>query len=181
MLPRAPHPRRRFPSAQLAGFRWLDRHDESRRYIVGPSIEFRLPAGFAVEVDALYQRLGNSANFSIPPGVNLLGVSTENLLSSRQHGNSWEFPVLGKYYFRRASSWQPFLGTGFAFRTIGVHSDTTSLSTDANGVAQTSSTKNDFRLGLDTGVVVAAGIRLHAGHFAFCRNSVIRTGAGTAG
>ena len=152
----------------IGGVSLLDRHDESRRYIVGPSIEFRLPAGFAVEVDALYQRLGDSARFfNIPPGVNLLGVSAENLTNIRQRANSWEFPVLGKYYFRRASSWQPFLGAGFAFRTIGVHSVTTSPSTDANGVPQTSSTKNDFRLGLNAGVVAAAGVRFHAGHFAF--------------
>ncbi len=37
--------------------------DESCPYIVGPSIEFRLPAGFAIEAAALYERLGTSASF----------------------------------------------------------------------------------------------------------------------
>ena len=31
--------------------------DESRPYVIGPSAEVRLPAGFAIEVDALYRRL----------------------------------------------------------------------------------------------------------------------------
>ena len=59
------------------GIRFTDAsggQDESRPYIVGPSIEFRLPAHFAIEVDALYQRIGNTSTFNfsgitIPPGV----------------------------------------------------------------------------------------------------------------
>ena len=31
---------------------------ESKRYIVGPAVDIRLPKRFSVEVDALYQRFG---------------------------------------------------------------------------------------------------------------------------
>ncbi|MGH9614319.1 MAG: hypothetical protein ACRD4P_14695, partial [Bryobacteraceae bacterium] len=65
--------------------------DESRRFIVGPSIEFRLPAGFAIEADALYQRIGNSTGISNPQGVNLTkSLVTQSLFSNRQRGNDWE-------------------------------------------------------------------------------------------
>jgi hypothetical protein len=33
----------------------IGQQDESRPYIVGPSVEVRLPAGFVIEVDALYR------------------------------------------------------------------------------------------------------------------------------
>jgi hypothetical protein len=37
-------------------------HDESRPYIIGPSLEVRLPAGFAIEADGLYQRIGSTVD-----------------------------------------------------------------------------------------------------------------------
>src|SRR5262245_61142180 len=92
-------------------------HDDSRRGLVGPSVEVRLPAGFAVEADALYRRVGYSYSYS------LLGP-TAGFYSARVRGNSWEFPVLGKYYFqRRLKGWQPFAGTGWALRTVQYHTD----------------------------------------------------------
>lgn len=51
----------------------------TNRYAIGPFVEIRLPARFAVEVDALYR----SYDFSSPAGH--VGVG------------SWEFPVLAKY------------------------------------------------------------------------------------
>ena len=88
--------------------------DESRPYIVGPSVEIRLPAGFAIEVDALYRRVGNTFGFNfsgIDAGSNV--VPTTSFYIDRQRGNYWEFPFLGKYYFRpRTTAWQPFLEHG---------------------------------------------------------------------
>ncbi len=59
----------------------------TNRYIIGPTVEFRLPFGFGVEVDALYRRLHYSS------GNTALGVVTQN----RTTGDAWEFPVLAKY------------------------------------------------------------------------------------
>jgi hypothetical protein len=42
-----------FPRCSIQNYK-----DESRPYTIGPSVEFRLPVGFAVEIDALYRRLG---------------------------------------------------------------------------------------------------------------------------
>ena len=119
-----------------------ERFDQSRPYTVGPSVEFALPARFAVEANALYSRFGSSL---------LPAVSSAN----RMRGNSWEFPVLGKYYFsERSSSIQPFAAAGVAFRQIWLDES------------------NDSRLGrrvdstdVAVGAVVAGGVALKAGRF----------------
>ena len=122
----------------LGGVPFLDTNqggDESRPYIVGPSVEIRLPAGFAIEVDALYQRIGSTSGFnfsSIGAGLNV--VPATSFYINRQRGNDWEFPFLGKYHFRpRTAGWQPFLSTGWALRTVSFHQDISETVIDANG------------------------------------------------
>lgn len=145
--------------------------DESRPYIVGPSVEVHLFGGFAVEADALYQRLGASFTFS---PFSLLAGSSVSLAGSsisyeaiRQRGNAWEFPLLGKYYFRsRTSAWRPYLATGYNFRTIGVHTAGTVILTDQNGMPHTSSFRQSFRSDLGIGATFAGGVRLRAGRIA---------------
>jgi hypothetical protein len=129
--------------------------DQSRPYIVGGSAEVQLPAGFALEADALYRRVGNTAFFGIASGI-VSAVSTD-----RQRGNSWEFPLLGKYYFRRTSAWQPFVGTGFAFRTVGVKDNATLVTSASPGFSQTSLVQSSFREPLEVGATVAGGVRFH--------------------
>ena len=78
-----------------------ERADDSKQYVIGPSFEMGLPARFAVEVNALYSRFGVS------------GFGTS------RRGNSWEFPVLGKYYFAdRDAAVQPYASSGFSVRNI---------------------------------------------------------------
>lgn len=122
--------------------------DESRPYIVGPSVEIRLPANFAIEIDALYRRVGNSLAYPTPWGA----------VFNRDRGNSWQFPFLGKYYFRSASEgWQPFVGTGWSLRETWVHSDGSSPQ----------AYHFDYRDRLDVGAVASAGVRFRKGRFAF--------------
>jgi outer membrane protein W len=86
-----------------------ERLDESRRYVLGPSIEVGFSPRLAVEVNALYTRFGSSAFNS---GVRLI------------RGNLWEFPVLGKYHFSdRESAIRPYASSGFAFRNIWLDGD----------------------------------------------------------
>jgi len=140
--------------------------DESRPYIVGPSVELRVPGGFAIEADALYQRLGSTSQFSFI-GAGLNGPSLLAYFTVRQRANSWEFPVLGKYYFRRRESgWQPFLGTGWSFRTAGEHQSVSQLTADSSGALHASSFQNSFRADLAVGATFAAGIQVRAGRFA---------------
>src|SRR5581483_8677876 len=132
--------------------------DESPRYVIGPMIEVRLPAGFALEASALYQRLLSDAIYP--------GVFTIAALTGQTRANSWEFPVVGKYYFLRHRSWQPYVGTGWSLRTVTIHSRGSQTITDANGVTNTFPFKTDQRLNTDVGVVAAAGVRMHAGRLA---------------
>lgn len=120
-----------------------EQFDQSRPYTVGPSVEVALPARFAVEANALYSRFGSS----------LFPASSS---ATRIRGNSWEFPVLGKYYFaERSSSIQPFASAGVAFRQIWLDRSSDNFFgrrvTDSTDVA--------------VGAVVAGGVALRAGRF----------------
>ncbi len=85
---------------------------ETQRYIVGPMIELRLPAGFAIEGDALYTK----ANLSSPL------TAAGSVISSVVDTNSWEFPVLLKKKFGGAdtigASAKPYIGAGASFRYL---------------------------------------------------------------
>ena len=139
--------------------------DESRPYIVGPSVEIRLPAGFAIEVDALYRRIGDTLGFnasSIGAGLNV--IPSTSFYINRQRGNDWEFPFLGKYYFRpRTAGWQPFLSTGWALRTVGFHEHISETFVDGNGNSHFNSFQYNFRSNLGVGAVFAAGVRFRVG------------------
>src|SRR3954471_15851462 len=58
--------------------------DESQPLLVGPTIEFRLPAGFAIQTGFLYQRIGNTSNYS------LFQAPTFTSITNRQRGNSFQ-------------------------------------------------------------------------------------------
>ena len=141
-------------------------NDESRPYIVGPSVEVRLPAGFAIEADALYQRVGNTSSFALIESFIGSGVAITTGETTRTRANEWEFPVLGKYYFRRNSALQPFVGTGWALRFADVHETGTETTADASGASSTFAFKNDFRSDLEAGASFVAGVRYRIGHFA---------------
>jgi hypothetical protein len=133
---------------------------ESRFYLVGPTVELQLPAGFAIEGSALYRRLGHSV------ALGYVASETPRLYQSRQRGNSWEFPVVGKYYFRdRERRWQPFLGTGWTLRTIGWSYEGTTTTTQPTGDHTIAPFKIDDRSGLNVGATATAGVRIRVGRF----------------
>lgn len=141
-----------------AGVPLLDRAlpaDESRPYVVGPSIEVRLPASFAIEVDALYQHVGNSTAGEQSSGVNFVSYF------DRWRGNVWELPVLGKYYFHAHRAWQPFVSAGVGARWLSRQEDVSEL-TSGNGTQQALAFRySGWRI--NEGAVAAAGIRLRTG------------------
>jgi hypothetical protein len=155
----------------LGGVPFLNQNqggDESRRYIVGPSVEFRLPAGFAIEVDALYRRIGNSSMFDILGGAMLINLPAVTSEVNRQRGNYWQFPVLGKYYFRpRSAAWRPFIATGWSLRTVAFHEDVSAIILEGSGIANATATSFHSRTDVGAGAVFAAGARFRAGKFAF--------------
>jgi hypothetical protein len=137
----------------------MSRYGESRPYMLGPTIEVRLPAGFAIEGSAIYRRLGqtNAFVYSPEPG------SSANWVN-RVRGNAWEFPLIGKYYFgERASAWQPYIGTGWSLRTVGWRYRGSTTTTDAAGTRSVVPFENEDRSALGVGAAVVAGIRVRVG------------------
>ena len=80
----------------------------SKDYIVGPTLELRLPLNLSVEFDALYGPL----NLTLVNTVIPLGVFT-----TRSTVNSWEFPLLAKYRLP-AHAARLFLEAGPSFRRV---------------------------------------------------------------
>lgn len=111
----------------------------STRFIVGPTIELHLPAGFGVEADALYR------HFNYRASANLVDA-----LVNANASNGWEFPLLVKYktpgLFVR-----PFLDAGVAFNHWSGFRQLQVLALVS---------KSDVS-GTDTGFVAGAGIELH--------------------
>ncbi len=130
---------------------------ESKRYLIGPTIELRLlNRKIGIEFDAIYRRFGNSFSYgpiTAPPDYQ--GPAFPVSASSRSRANSWEFPLLGKYYFRDSEAhWRPFVGMGFSLREQWW---TTATSTTYPG-NQTTNTTNSSTSGLDVGATIAAGL-----------------------
>jgi opacity protein-like surface antigen len=111
----------------------------STQFIIGPTVELHLPAGFGVEADALYRHFHYSATANL---VDELVNSTAS--------NAWEFPLLVKY--RTPGNFvRPFLDAGVAFN----HWSGFKQITSAVGLSSTSNPS-----GVDTGFVAGAGIEL---------------------
>jgi hypothetical protein len=122
------------------------------RYIIGPTAELKLPAGFGFEVDALYRHFNYNSSFS------LVDVLTNN----RATGNAWEFPLLLKYRFSTPLI-KPFVDAGLAFDTLSGLSATV-VTTIAPNRTTTTSTSNPSELKNSTteGFVIGFGADIHA-------------------
>lgn len=140
--------------------------DEFKRYTVGPVIEVKLPHRFAIEAGALYKRTGTSSSISLfPPGTSQVDVTLVGV-TRRVRGNSWEVPVLGKYYFRPYRSFTPFLSSGWALRRIWTDVEGVSVGNLQPPVVPAPYRYSD-KSDLGVGAVVAAGARFQYGHFKF--------------
>ena len=131
---------------------------EASRYTVGPTLEFRLPASFAFEADALYKRTGYNASQSDSGITSMGGV----------RANSLEFPLLVKYYLPVAPAARPFVHGGYVIRHLSrirasVHIFGTSpfgtpIDTTFSVPASTVLHENPTH-----GIAAGAGLRLGAG------------------
>jgi opacity protein-like surface antigen len=79
---------------------------DTKRYLVGGTVEFHLPARFSIEVDALYKRIGYQYDASGP------------FVYSKTVANSWEFPLLGKFEILPGPI-RPFVDLGVNIRHLG--------------------------------------------------------------
>ena|SRR5690349_4853964 len=83
---------------------------DSKNYVIGPTVELKLPAGFAIEADALYRPLNVTTQTTvIPRSPTLLSVDVLSM----------EFPILAKYHFLHTPVVKPYAEAGPIFRYIG--------------------------------------------------------------
>jgi hypothetical protein len=95
--------------------------DESKKYLMGPMAEVRLPYGFAFEFDALYSRSGYTMTFSNTYNGFFL------FYTQRARFNSWEFPLLLKYRLP-VPHVKPYAVGGYAPRHTGGRSTYSGIS-----------------------------------------------------
>lgn len=118
--------------------RGLGVNSPSRNYLVGPTAGIRLPLGFSVEGDALFNR--QSLNIGQFNGVTL----------GAAHTDSWEFPVMLKFTPGR-SVIAPVMGAGLTVRHINNFGDIPSYVLSGSTAANT------------VGFVAGGGVRFKVG------------------
>jgi opacity protein-like surface antigen len=115
-------------------------------------VQVGLPAGFAVEFDALYRRLNYEAS------GNLVDIFT----NSRTTGNAWEFPLLLKYHFGHTPIVKPYVEAGVAWDTLsGLKQSVTNTILPNRTTTTTTSQPAELRNSTTTGFVVGAGVDVH--------------------
>lgn len=125
----------------------------TKRYLVGPSIQFNLPARFAIEVDALYKRLGYEYNQSLSNGT----------VTSSTVANSWEFPALVKFAIVPGPV-RPFVAAGGAVRHIsGIEQFRNTVRQSLAPANLQLNTATEFNKRNDVGLVFGGGVEFKMG------------------
>jgi hypothetical protein len=116
-------------------------------YVIGPQFELRLPAGFAIEFDALY------TNLKLKP----VNIAATALGLNAFDADSWEFPLLGKKKFGKGAL-KPFVDVGASFRRL------TNIKNIGNFIAGSGASTNasDYEGRNSTGFVLGGGLEIRA-------------------
>jgi hypothetical protein len=122
-------------------------NSNTKRYIIGPTAELRLPFGLSVELDALYRRMNYEGS----------GTLVDIFTNNRTTGNAWEFPLLLKYRAPTGIA-RPYVAAGVAFDTL------TGLRQTITQAASTIIRDEpvELRKKTTTGFVIGAGLDVHA-------------------
>ena len=122
----------------------------TNRYIVGPTVELRLPFGLGIEADFLYRHFGYGS-------TNVATVGT-TVITDTSSG-AWEFPLLAKYHFK-GKIVRPYIDAGVSWDKIS--GLTQSVKSIVNNVTTVSTTSDPFELkqGVTRGFVMGAGLDL---------------------
>ena len=133
----------------------------TKRYIVGPTMEFLVLPKWAVEFDALYNRADYSGAVGIPSPIYPIGIG---VISSRAVVNSWEFPIMVNHRFSVGGA-APFIDAGPSFRYVGVSSQATSTIFGAipNVNSFTTDHPNELQNRFSAGFTVGGGIEFRHG------------------
>ena len=124
------------------------------RYIIGVTAELHLPAGFALEGDALYRHLNYTTRIVTPPVTSTVEKTTSS---------AWEFPILLKYRFP-AKLVRPYVDAGVAWDTLSGLTGTITQTIGPVLSSSTSTTSKPSSLANNTtrGFVMGAGLAIHA-------------------
>jgi outer membrane protein W len=121
--------------------------EHPQRYLLGPTIELKLPRGFAVEADVLYRRLNYQT----------AGTTATAAGAGLVTSNDWEFPLLLKYRFAGKKFVRPYVDAGVAFDRLQGLTDTV-----ANTVGTlTNSASTGLKNSGTMGAVMGAGLDFH--------------------
>ena len=130
----------------------LSAFSKTNRYIIGPTVELRLPAGFGVEFDALFRHFNYQTTTR--------GVDTFS--STTATSNAWEFPLLLKYRFP-AKFVRPYVDGGVAWdRLQGLSATITQIGVPFGTTTTTTSNPQELKNTTATGVVIGGGLDIHA-------------------
>jgi hypothetical protein len=126
---------------------------EAKRYIVGPSLEVGLPAGFSLEAAGLYSRVGYQYAYSGSDGIQSFSDSAS------ERDNVWTIPAVVKYRIPLRPV-HPFVVAGGARRSFS--GSATYMSTSTNPSYSSGGTsKTDYPASV--GVVGGLGAQLSFG------------------
>ena len=126
----------------------------TKRYTVGPMVEFRLPLGFGIEADALYKRI----NYTLTA----TGSNGQAVSGSLTTANTWEFPLQLKHRFAPGPI-APYLAAGASFRHVSSLKQITDFFT--GGQPASTNHPNELSNRFTAGLVVSGGIQFGSGHF----------------
>ena len=136
--------------SQLADFR-----SNTRPYVLGATVELRLPASFGLELDALYRRLNYSGTSLATTGLNTT-TTTINSTSAA----AWEFPLLLKYRFGTKIV-RPYVDAGFAWDTLAGLKQSIRQTIATITSSSTTSSPADLNKKGTSGFVMGAGLDIH--------------------
>jgi len=122
-----------------------------QRYIVGGTVEVRLPFSLAVEFDALYRRLEYTGS------GNLVDIFT----TSKTTASRWEFPLLLKYRFHFPVV-RPYVDGGVAWDTLTGLKQTVSEVSPIPVASSSTSMPVELKQNTTAGVVFGVGVDIHA-------------------
>lgn len=124
----------------------------TNRYVIGPTVELRLPAGLGVEFDALFRQ------YDYQTASGFIVGSTSTKASS----NAWEFPLLLKYPMPTRVV-RSFIDAGVVWDHLqGLEATVTPIASAAGVTTSHTSNPPELKNTTTMGAVVGAGLDIHA-------------------
>ena len=123
----------------------------TKRYVVGPPVQFHFPPRLTLEIDGLYRRLGYQYQQITPTAVFRSTVA-----------NSWEFPALIRFDVLPGPI-RPFVGAGASFRHISGIEEVQRTITAGGLIAANFNNAPEFNKRNDIGLVLGGGVTFKFG------------------